>query len=229
MRIIVEKRLRNLVEFKRISQYMGQKRFMTELGRGVIDAGRKVRTKVRKSVKEQMAVAPGSYQSYVVANTGLRNHGPLAIGIWASAKGGQITDFKGLRALVAGGRASRIANRGQAFKGQVRSGVWNSPRVFKRSFHATGGYFALIRADGARSNSTMPRAFWTHDSRSNQPRDGQGRFAETGAQKWRVRRLRGPAINKELDKGQTLHTFLTFGPEELERQTMKRIERILKW
>lgn len=229
MQIIVTKKLHHLIAFEEVVKKVGRKAFMTELGRGVIDAGRRTRTKVRKAVKEQMAIAPGSYQSYVVANTGLRNHGPLSVGIWASAKGGQITDFKGLRSLSLKGRAIRKANRGMSFKGQVRSSVWNAPRVFKRSFANNGGYFALIRANGARSNSTMPRAFWTHDARTNQARDSQGRFADTGAQKWRTRRLRGPAINKELDKGMTLQTFMTFGPEELERQTMKRIDRILKW
>lgn len=229
MQIVVTKHLGNLVKFNELPKLIAKPSSMRELQRGVIDAARKTRTKVRRAVKEQMGVAAGSYQSYVVANTGLRASGPLSASIWASAKGGQITDFKGLRALSVTGRAAARANRGNSFKGTVRSQVWNNPRVFKRSFESNGGYFALIRANGAKSNSTMPKAFWTHGSRADQDRDSAGRFADTGAQKWRTRRLRGPAINKELDKGQTLATFMRYGPEELEAQTMKRLSRILKW
>lgn len=230
MQIVVSKNLGNLVKFNELPKLIARPSAMRDLHRGVIDAARKTRTKVRRAVRDQMGVKPGSYQSYVVANTGLRTSGPpLQASIWASAKGGQIDDFKGLRALAMNGRVSKAANRGKGFKGTVRSAVWGKPRVFKRSFADNGGFFALIRANGAKSNSTMPRAFWTHDSRANQPRDGEGQFAKTGAQKWRTRRLRGPAINKELDKGQTLATFMSYGPQELEAQTMKRLSRILKW
>lgn len=229
MQLIVTRRLQNFHKFGQIAHRIQNKTVQRELHRGVIDAGRKTRTQVRKAVREQMGVAPGSYTSYVVANTGLRSGGNLQVSIWASAKGGQITDFKGLKALSPKGRLARRTNKGKNFPGLVRSEVWNQSRVFKRSFAQNGGYFALIRASGAPSNSTMPRAFWTADNHLTQPRDAMGRFADTGAQKWRLRRLRGPAINKELDKGQSLHVFMTFGPAELERQTNKRIDRILKW
>jgi len=231
VRVIIERKMTNFVRFQELSKKAQSRSWRGELHKGVIDAARKTRTRVQKAVKEQMGVAPGSYQSYVVRNMRFRsNQADLSATISASAKGGQITDFKGLRSLGVGGRAARVANRGRSFPGQVKSAVWNAPRVFQRSFMAaSGGYFALIRASGARGNSTMPKAFWTHDSRSWQARDGQGQFAKMGAQKWRVRRLRGPAIGKELDKGQSLQVFLSYGPAELERQVMRRVERIMKW
>lgn len=230
-RIIVTKKLKNFELFQQVSKKLGEPRLRKELHRAVIDAGRQTRTQVQRAVAQQMAVAPGAYQRYVVANMRFRsNQSQLSATLLASEKGGQITDFKGLRALKAGGRASRVANRGRGFPGQVRSGVWNNSRVFKRSYEgAGGGYFALIRANGARGNSTMPKAFWTHDSRANQDRDAQGRFAKMGAQKWRTRRLRGPALNKELDKDQSLATFMRVGPEKLERLVTRKMVSIMKW
>lgn len=238
--IIVSRRLENMVAFEKVAALFGNKRWAKEAHRGVIDAARKTKTQVQHAVRDQMAVKPGSYQSYVVRNMRLKNNAAmLSATIFASAKGGQITDFKGLRELSinsrlrTGNRSNLLPGakyrRSKSMLGTVRSTVWNTPRIFKRSFASNGGYFALIRASGAKGNSTMPKAFWTHDSRSNQPRDAAGRFAPQGAQKWRTRRLRGPALNKELDQGKSAQVFLTFGPAELERQVMKRMTRLMKW
>jgi len=227
VRVVIERNLKELTAFIGVSKRLQSRDWRGELHKGVIDAGRKTRTKVSKAVSQQMNVASGHYQSYVVANMRFRsNLGAMSATISASEKGGQITDFKGLRNLKMGGRAAKRGGGGPT--GTVRSEVWGSSRVFKRSFASGGGFFALIRANGARGNSTMPKAFWTHDP-TGQARDAKGRFAATGAQKWRTRRLRGPAINKELDKDQSLQVFLTFGPAELDRQIDKRLVKIMKW
>lgn len=231
VRIVVEKRLQNLKKFGEIAHRMGQKRTIQHLHRGVISAAKKARTRVQRALKEQMAVAPGSYQKYIVANMRFRsNQTAMSATLMASAKGGEITDFKGLKSLSGKGRVAKRANRGKSFPGLVRSGVWNAPRVFQRSFEDGGRFLALIpKSGGGGSSSTMPKAFWTHDERSWQQRGADGRFTKMGSQRWRVRRLRGPAINKELDKGQSLATFMSYAPAELEREIEKRIVSIMKW
>lgn len=228
--IIVTKRLQNFRKFEKLAARLATPRALKSLHQGVINAGRKTKTQVQRAVRDQMAVAPGSYQKYVVANMRFRsNQAAMSATISASQKGGEITDFKGLKSLSSKGRAVRRYNPGKSFRGTIRSEVWNKARVFQRSFLGSSGkYLALIRG-GGKSNSTMPKEFWTHDSRSWQARSADGRFAKMGAQKWRVRRLRGPALNKELDQGQSVAKFLSFGPAELERQIEKRLETIMKW
>jgi hypothetical protein len=203
--------------------------FRLEMSRAVEDAGRKSKTKVQRAVYQQMAVLPGHYQGYVVANTrGVPNRGALSYTISASMKGTDIRIYKGLRALKSGGAAAKRfnMNRNAADAGTVRSGVWNNPRTFKRSFEQGGEYLALIPSGGKRSSASLPRSMWTF-GRKNQPRSATGQFVSKGRQGFRIRRLYGPALGKELGKGQSAQTFDQFATLELEKQVWKRLQKML--
>ena len=231
MRVIVHKNLHNLLKFHEISKVLSSPSLHRELGRGVTDAGRKVKTKVQRAVKQQMAVKDGYYQSVVSSQTrGRSNARALAFHITASNKGQSIEAYKGLRALSPTGSAAARLNQGRSAldAGTVRSGVWNRPRTFKRSFASGGGFFALRPSASGKTSSALPKQFWTFGDK-NMPRDSQGRFKSPGRGKFTVRRLYGPALGKELDKDHALQTFLVEGPKELEIQVRKRIERIMKW
>lgn len=231
MQVIVTKNLANLVKFHELSRLISSPSTKEELGRGVQDAGRKVKTKVQKAVKVQMALKDGHYSSYVVANTrGTPDRANLAFHIRASMKGAQIEAFKGLRALSPTGAVAKKMNAGRSAidAGTVRSGVWNRPRTFKRSFTSGGGFFALRPGKNGRTSAKLPKAFWTFGNK-NQPRGAGGRFVSRGQKGFTVRKLYGPALGKELDKDMSLSTFLTEGPKELEIQVEKRIARIMRW
>ena len=201
-----------------------------ELSRAVTDAGRKTRTQVQRAVARQIAVNPGGYTGYVVPNMrGISNVGQLSFTIRATAKGGKIEIYKGLRALNPRGSAARSMNsgRGRLDFGYVRSGVWNSPRTFKRSFEQGGMFLALIPS--ATGSGRLPKALWTFGNKPYQPRAADGRFASSGRKGFKVRRLYGPSLGKELDKDQSLETFLSFGPPELDRQVMKRVAKLMRF
>jgi len=193
----------------------------------LVDAGRKTKTRVQRAAAQQMALKSGNYQSYVVANTrGIGNKGSLSFRITASAKGSDVEIYKGLRVLKSGGQAAKAMNAGRSLSdaGFVKSGVWNAPRTFKRSFESNGGLFSLIPGNGS---ARLPKAFWTFGKKEGQPRDGEGKFAKSGRQGFRVRRLYGPALGKELSKDQALTTFMTFGPKELETQMNKLLRKLI--
>lgn len=238
MRIVVSKKLRHFHGFRAVAKKLAIQKWKPEVHRGVIDAGRKTRTQVRRALRHQMAVAGGHYQRYIVQNTKSRNSQvDLSYTIFSYDKGDYITTYKGLRALSTKGKAARRFNSGRLplNQGFVRSSVWNAPRTFQRSFATSGGYFAWIPSDTPRkknpkTGSYMPRSLWTRDSRYWQPRDEQGRFSETGAKrKFKVRKLYGPAINKELVLDESIKVFNEKGPQFLIEATNKRIARLLKY
>ncbi len=229
MQIIVSKNLTQFVRFTALPKLISSQNFRLELHRGVIDAGRKTRTQVQKAVAQQMAVTAGGYRGYVVPNMrGISRPADLSFEIKGTGKGSPIETYKGLRALAPKGRVAKAMNKGRSAidRGFVRSGVWNSPRTFKRSFVQGGMFLALV--PGGQSGR-LPKALWTFGHKPLQPRDAMGRFSKSGQPGFKIRKLYGPALGKELDKDQSLQTFLTFGPAELEVQVAKRVARLMKW
>lgn len=232
MRIVVRKyNIRAVIGFRDLAATLASPKARTELHRGVIDAGRKVKTKVQKAVTRQMALKSGKYQSYVVSNTrGVPRKANLSFEIFSVKKGSSIEDYKGLMSVRSGGRAFRRMNAGRALddKGTVRSSVWNNPRLFKRSFSAATGFFAF-RPASAGSSGRAPKALWTYGLKPGQPRGADGRFAATGVRYGKVRRLFGPALGKEIPQDESLATFLREGPKELELHVSKRLKKLMRY
>ena len=230
MQVVVSKDFKHFMTFRQRATFLRDRKWRQEAHRGVIDAGRKTKTQVQRAVAKQMAVAPGAYQGYVVGNTsGIPRRKDLSFSISARQKGAKIQTYKGLRALSEKGRTAKRYNKGRSNfeRGFVRSGVWNEPRTFKRSFARNGGFFAL--RPSSRTSATLPKEFWTYGNKPNQPRDAQGRFKSTGRQGYSVRKLYGPALGKELDRDLSLKTFQRVAPVELEIQVKKRIARIVRF
>lgn len=210
---------------KRISSSSGKR----ELFRGVVDAGRRMKTETQKVVTAQMALKGGLYQSYVVANTrGVGNQAMLAYDIYSSKGGIKVQNYKGLKSLKSGGKVAKNMNAGRAAfdKGTVRSGVWNSPRVFKRSFENDGSFY-MMRS--VQAGVRAPRILWSHDNRAWQPRTAEGRFASTGAKWGRIRQLYGPALGKEIPDGKSAANFMARAPIMLEQTVMPRLEKLLRY
>lgn len=230
MKIIVSKdNISAVVQFKDLAVSMRNKKFHTELHRGVIDAGRKTKTKVQRVVTRQMALKPGNYQGYVVANTrGVPRKANLSYEIFSVAKGTNVEKYKGLKSVAAGGRAFRRMNKGRSVmeSGTVRSSVWNTPRLFKRSFE-TGGNFYAMRPGG--KSTTAPKILWTFGAKPTQPRGPNGRFASPGTKYGKIRRLFGPALSKEIPKDASLAEFQRFAPVELSRQVEKRLAKLMRF
>lgn len=230
MRVQITLKTKHLVSFMKHSKLLANGKWKQEAQRGVMAATKKVKTKVQRAVFKQMAVLPGNYQSYVAKNTRVFSKpSELAGVIVANNKGGKVEIYKGLKALsTKGSTAKRFnSNRSVDDAGFVKSGVWNTARTFKRSFASNGGFFALIR--GGKTSSALPKEFWTFGKKGNQPRDTQGRFKSSQRPGFRVRRLFGPALGKEMQKDQTLATFRKEAPKELKLQVEKRIAKLIKF
>lgn len=220
-----------ILSFRDMAAGLASPKAKRELHRGVIDAGRMVKTRVQKAVQRQMALRPGNYQSYVVAGTrGIPRKERLSFEIFGVKGGSKIENYKGLMSVKAGGRAARRMNAGRKIfdQGTVRSAVWNNPRVFKRSFAAGGGFFAL-RPPSAGTSSRAPKALWTYGRKPNQPRGADGRFAPTGARYGKVRRLFGPSLMKEIPVDESLAVFMKDGPVLLEQKVAKRLTKLVKF
>jgi hypothetical protein len=228
MRIVrTGKNLQLIGNFEKMAERLASARAKRELHRGVVDAGRKVKTKVQKVVTQQMALRPGNYQSYVVAGTrGISRPGLLAFDIFGVKGGTDIEEYRGLKAVKRSNRLN-LGRRG-AERGTVRSGVWGNPRVFKRSFATEEGFYALRPASEGTS-SKAPKIFWTYGLKTGQPRGADGRFASSGVRYGKVRRLFGPALLKEIPEDQSLDVFLREGPALLEIAVSKRLERLMKF
>lgn len=224
--IVIKQNVHVLLTMQERAKLLSSGRWKREAFRGVVDAGRRTKTQVQRAVHQQMAMK--SY-SFVASNTrGTPNQGALSFEIYAHKGGQRIEEYKGLRTLVQGGRTAGRFNKGRTIgdKGFVRSGVWNAPRTFKRSFAANGGFFAMLPG-GAGSSTRAPKALWTFGKKPNQPRDGEGRFASPGTTYGRIRRLFGPALGKELVKDQSLATFQKVAPRLLEEKVMKRMAKLI--
>lgn len=229
MRVLVSKQNISLIPtLQTRMKILSDGKWRREAFRGVVDAGRKTKTQVQRSVHRQMAT---KNYGFVVANTrGTPKQAELAYEIYALKGGQRIELYKGLKALAAGGMAAARMNLGRQSGegGLVRSGVWNSPRTFKRSFSQNGGFFALLPASAGKGRSTAPKALWTFGKKGNQPRGAGGRFAASSTTYGPIRRLYGPSLMKELIKDQSLATFQTVGPKLLEEKVMKRMEKLIK-
>lgn len=217
--------------FRGVAKALASPRGRTEMQRAVIDAGRKTKTKVQKAVGRQMALKPGNYSSYVVAGTrGVPKRAALSFEIYGVKGGARVEQYKGLMAIKAGGRAARRMNLGRSAsdKGTVRSGVWNRPRVFKRSFAAGSGFFAM-RPASAGTTSRAPKALWTYGLKPGQPRAADGRFAPAGKAYGKIRRLFGPSLAKEIPQDDSLDAFLRHGPVFLEQAVTKRLTKLMRF
>ncbi|CCF19151.1 protein of unknown function [Pseudorhizobium banfieldiae] len=232
MRIV--KRGTNLflvLRMRDMARHLSNDRGRTELHRGVIDAGRRMKTINQKTVQRQMALKPGNYGSYVVAGTrGIPRKKTLSYEIFGVKGGAKIEQYKGLMSVKSSGRAARRMNAGRVTsdRGTVRSGVWNNPRVFKRSFATGTGFFAM-RPPSAGTSSRAPKALWTYGSKPGQPRGADGRFAPSGTRYGKVRRLFGPSLMKEIPKDDSLDVFLRHGPALLERHVGKRLTKLMRF
>lgn len=217
--------------FQGLAKILASERGRTELHRGVIDAGRKVKTKVQKATRDQMALKPGNYSSYVVAGTrGVPRKQNLSFEIFGVKGGAKIENYKGLMSVKGGGRAARRMNAGRSTsdQGTVRSGVWNNPRVFKRSFAGAGGFFAM-RPPSAGTSKVAPKALWTFGLKPGQTRGADGRFAPSGVRYGKVRRLFGPSLMKEIPEGDSLAVFMREGPALLEHAIAKRVTKLMRF
>lgn len=212
------------VRFTSLAKRLESGKFTEQLFYGVVDAGRKTKTKVQKAVARQMAVKAGVYSSYVVKNTrGIPRRAILAYDIFGVKGGIGVENYRGLRVVKGRSRKADAALPPGIFaRGTVRSGVWNNPRIFKRSFE-NGGFKAMLPG----GNGRAPKSLWTFGLKPNQPRDSRGRFGATGIKYGKVRTLYGPSLLKEIPMGNSLETFFDFGPVELERQVAKRLTKIL--
>lgn len=228
MRAVIGKSdLRHLISFIRLSERLSEKRLQQELFRGVVDAGRKTKTRVQRAVTKQMALKAGNYQGYVVANTrGIPRKQLLAYDIFGVKGGQSIELYKGLRAVSSANRLN--AGRKGLERGTVRSSVWNNPRVFKRSFAGNGGMFTML-PPSAGTSSRAPKALWTFGHKSSQPRGAGGKFASSGATYGKVRRLFGPSLMKEIPEDESLATFMADGPQLLEVAVSKRLTKLMRF
>lgn len=202
-----------------------------ELFYGVVDAGRKTKTIVQKAVTRQMALKAGNYQGYVVAGTrGTPRRALLAFDIYGVKGGTDADKYKGLRSVGADSRAAKKFNKGRldVDKGTVQSGVWNRPRVFKRSFEADGRFYAFRPLSEGEAKHA-PKIFWTFGRKPDQPRGAGGKFASSGVKYGKLRRLFGPALMKEIPEDESLEVFLLNGPVLLEKAVLKRIDKLTRW
>lgn len=219
--------LQMIGRFAKVAERIGSKRGKTELHRGVVDAGRKVKTKVQKAVTRQMALTTGNYQSYVVAGTrGVPRQAVLAFDIFGVKGGTDIGKYRGLKAVKRSNRLN-VGRKGME-RGTVRSGVWNNPRVFKRSFATDSGFYAM-RPKGEGTTTRAPKIFWTYGRKPDQPRGADGRFASSGITYGKVRRLFGPALMKEIPEDESLATFMREGPVLLEQAVSKRLTKLMRF
>lgn len=225
MRIVVSsKNLNVLVSAEKKARVLASGKWRTEAFRGVVDAGRRTKTQVQRAVHKQMAT---KQYGFVSGNTrGTPRQAALAYEIYALKGGQKVEIYKGLRALASGGLVAAKFNAGRAGSdaGFVRSGVWNAPRTFKRSFASNGGYFAMLPGGKA---GPAPKALWTYGHKPNQPRTAAGRFAPSGQKYGRIRRLFGPALRDEIGKDQSLATFMRVGPALLEQKVMARMVKLM--
>lgn len=232
MRIVQRgQNLHLILSFRDMAKHLTNERGRTELHRGVIDAGRKVKTKVQRAVNRQMALKPGNYNSYVVAGTrGVPRKENMSFEIFGVKHGTRIENYKGLMSVKQGGRAARRMNKGRdaGNKGTVRSAVWNNPRVFKRSFATGTGFFAFRPASAGTSKGT-PKALWTFGLKEGQPRGAGGKFASSGKTYGKVRRLFGPSLMKEIPKDDSLAVFIADGPKLLEAAVSKRLTKLMRF
>ena len=213
----------SLRSFSKLAERLAKGTFKNELHRGVVDAGRKTKTSVQRAVTKQMNLKAGNYNRYVVAGTrGIPRKAILAFDIFGVKGGTDIEEYRGLRSVRKGNRLN--VGRSALERGTIRSGVWNHPRVFKRSFEADGNFYAML-PPSAVTSSRAPKALWTFGRKPNQPRGAGGKFASSGVQYGKIRRLFGPALMKEIPEDESLDTFLRIGPQQLELHVGKRIEK----
>lgn len=227
MRLVVRKQnIRLVLTYKERAQLLANGKWRREAFRGVVDAGRKTKTQVQRAVHKQMATKK---YGFVSGNTrGTPRQADLAYEIYALKGGQRIEEYKGLKALKVDGAAAARFNSGRSGddSGSVRSGVWNKPRTFKRSFATNGGFFAMLPGG---TSTKAPKALWTFGKKGDQPRGAGGRFASSGKRYGKIRRLYGPAIRKELPKDESLATFMRVGPALLEEKVMKRMAKFIKF
>ena len=213
--------------FEKLAERLASQRAKVELQRGVVDAGRKIKTKVQRAVTHQMALRSGNYQSYVVAGTrGVSRPAILAFDIFGVKGGTDIEEYRGLKAVRRGNRLN--LGRKSMERGTVRSAVWNNPRVFKRSFATDSGFYA-IRPASEGTTTRAPKIFWTYGHKPGQPRGGDGRFAASNVQYGKIRRLFGPALLKEIPQDESLNVFLRDGPVLLEQAITKRVTKLMRF
>lgn len=226
MRIVkTGKNLQLIGQFERMAERLASERGKTELHRGVVDAGRKMRTKVQRAVAHQMALRPGNYQSYVVAGTrGVSRPAILAFDIFGVKGGTDIEEYKGLMAVRRSNRMN--VGRSATERGTVRSAVWNNPRVFKRSFATDTGFYA-IRPPEDGTTGRAPKVLWTFGLKPGQPRGASGKFASSNVRYGKIRRLFGPSLMKEIPEDESLAVFITEGPGLLEMEVSKRLAKLM--
>ncbi len=228
MRIVVTgNNVKAILEFRELAALLGRKGWHAEAHRGMIDAGRRTKTQVQRSVFQQMALKGGTYTSHVVAHTRGISRKKLEYRIFSYRGGQKVEWYKGLRALSSGGEAIKRFNQGREFgdAGTVMSSVWNVARVFKRSFTYSGGWFALRPGRSMKA----PRIFWTFGAKEDQPRDARGRFAASDTRYGRIRRLFGPSLSKEIPQGDSLDTFQTVAPVMMEKHIGKRLTKLMRY
>lgn len=216
-----------LRSFGKMTERLSSPQFRNAVHNGIVDAGRRTKTSVQRAVYKQMNLKAGNYQGYVVAGTrGVPRKAILAYDIFGVKGGAAIEQYRGLRSVSRGNRMN--VGRSASERGAVRSGVWNNPRIFKRSFATKGGFYAML-PPGEGASTRAPRALWTYGLKSNQPRGTGGKFASSGVKYGKVRRLFGPSLMKEIPEDQSLATFLREGPQQLELHVGKRVEKLMRF
>lgn len=219
MRIVLTGDFRSLKSFTKLSGRLADGAWKREAHRGVVDAGRKVRTQVQKAAFKQAAYRAGTYSKNVASETRQRNdEASLSTAIFGVKGGLRIDEYRGLKVL----RGSKTLT-----SGAVRSGVWQNPRVFDRSFATPSGYFATLPGGG--QSTTAPKIMWSFGAKPGQPRDVDGRFQSTGKTYGKIRRLAGPSLKKELVQDESLAVFHREAPVQLSEKVNKRLEKIMRF
>lgn len=228
MRIVTTGRnVKAIMQFRDLAVTL-DKRWKTEAQRGLIDAGRRTKTRVQRAVFRQMGLKPGNYTGFVVQHTrGVSQKRHLAYEIFSHRGGAKIDKYKGLKSLEPRGAAARRMNEGRDVgdRGTVSSAVWNRPRVFKRSFAYNSGFFAMLPG----RTHKAPRMFWTYGWKKNQPRGAGGRFAKSDRKYGKIRRLFGASLAKEIPQGDSLSTFQQVAPVMMQTHIGKRMAKIMKY
>lgn len=217
MRLKIEIDPSGLRSMQRVLGRLSDGSWRKEVGRGVIDAGRRTKTATSKAAAEQMAAK--STQKVGRNVRGAARDEGLAFETFAVKGGERIDEYRGLRVL----KPSRKVIGPMA--GTVASGVWNSPRTFFRSFAANGGYFQQIEG----SSKTLHPALWTFGAKTTQPRDDGGRFGKSNQTYGKIERLYGGSIKKELVKDDSLATFHRVAPAMLVEKVVPRLEKLLRF
>ncbi|MFN3890156.1 MAG: hypothetical protein ACK4MV_07140 [Beijerinckiaceae bacterium] len=195
-----------LARFSRSMDALGDKA-KQEMARGLARGGEKLRTPVRRALKEQTSVK--RYGTIVSNTRGWLDAGALQYTIEASGKGLPLSEFPHKAS-----RSKRLALR------------WSAKEHWKLQKRDGGGRFgALPDMNDSGVSATMwmkKRGFvrsFVHPQR--------GPLMQRVAGKKGMRKIYGPSLPKELTIGRTAQTFQRLARSIVVHEIEKRLQRLL--